>query len=50
MSKHHCPFQKVCPFRNACEGHKWLCFWVIWLALILGVGFVGVIFWLGGPI
>lgn len=48
MSAHRCPFKKACPFKDACGDHKWLYFWIIWAALLFGVGFVALTFWRGG--
>ena len=50
MPKPVCPFHQRCPFRDACRDHSWLCIWGIWLALLLGVGFVALLFWSGGLI
>ena len=47
MSAHRCPFKKACPFKDACGDHKWLYFWIIWAALLFGVGFVALTFWRG---
>ena len=43
-----CPFKRQCPFRTTCGGHVGFCVWLVWAAMITGVGVVSFIFWSSG--
>jgi hypothetical protein len=42
-----CPFKKHCPFRQTCGGQVSFCIWIVWTALLAGLGFVSYLFWSG---